>query len=56
MNYLIEFDSLNMQKNLNFDTFSLICALFAALYVPYKVPNFGYFILFVQITSYCYEL
>ena len=31
MNYLIDFDGQNIQKNLNFDTFSLIFALFVAL-------------------------
>ena len=39
----------------NFDPFSLIFALFAALQTPYTAPNIDYFVLFVQIVSYCYE-
>ena len=56
LKYLIQFDGQNIQKNFYFDTFLLIFALFAVLKTPYTVPNFSYFVLFVQITSYYYEL
>ena len=43
MNYLIEFDGQNNQKKLNFDTFSTVLALLAALLDPLYSAKFSLF-------------